>query len=140
MIFFLDQYRNNFLYNGRTLPKTLFFLPKSKSWQDSDLAVPFVGVLDNGGEILITILSELILGATAHRGKEKREMPVSDECSCACPVLANYILTQCFKGSYENQTGVPADAVQNSTDRCRFIMLLTSSDLLLGSSSFFRWL
>lgn len=70
------------------------------------------------------VIVNTVCNNTQGDGEEKNcEMPVSNE--CACPVLANYVLTKHFKGSTLNRSGpgCPVDAVQHSTDRCHFIML-----------------
>lgn len=82
------------------------------------------------------------INTVCRREGEEENREAYLEWGCACPVLANYILTKHFKGSYENQSKPGCQWTPSNTVVTDAISLcfywLTSSDLLLSSSSFFE--
>lgn len=126
-----------------------FLSAKIKSWQDGQPGSALVWFLaqaitspllfNNGGNINYRFVR---INTVCRREGEEENREAYLEWGCACPVLANYILTKHFKGSYENQSKPGCQWTPSNTVVTDAISLcfywLTSSDLLLSSSSFFE--
>lgn len=83
--------------------------------------------------------------AIPHKGRRREKHAASEghhKWGSACPLLANYILTKHFKGSYKNQSKPGCQCPTQISVLTDVIWLrfhqLTSSDHLLNLSSFFE--